>query len=1123
MSENDAAFRYGNFEVLARPDGAAELLGGGSFGKTYKARHVFLDQIVALKVISEKFAEDKNAKERFLREARVVHGLRHPNIAQVIDFGEANNTLYYAMEYCEGGSLEELVKRTGPLDPTTVLLLAQQLAEALECSHLRGFIHRDVKPANVMLADKSDALVLKLVDFGLVKPLVQDNERMASLTLDGQNFFTPLFASPEQVMEEELDARSDLFSLGMTLWFLLKGSSPETGSTAVIMAKRLSVDSYDAQLPATLPAKLAFVLRKLLEKDKANRFASATDVLGAILSDDPVPAVPTPANQAAITAPEDIGESDPGATLAFEATPPPNRLADHYQIVEKAGRSSLGNTYRAVRMADHTPVSVTVLDDVLREDPERMERLRQAVAQVAPAVHESISQVYGLEEFDDAEVLVREWSGGISLQNVVKSRGSIPFAEAVLPLRLIAAGVDFATAAGLSGIRLAPDEIYLQPADGSLEFPDTAALLTTNLRQWPPFRVRLTPILLEDEAAQDISMTLSAQSIGSPRVEFGSLLYRLVAGMQVKFAARVNRGSYIRTSGLSEEANWILSGCIVDEGVAAEGCVGVVQALQRAEGIGDGDSPSATTMRQPGATTGSSFKTSSATRSKPAGSAGATQSKPAGSPGATQSKPPGSPGATQSRLARPPGATQSPKPLPPPPVTATQSTKLKTTAWRLTDPPVSPPPPPPPAFAPPIPQMAATPPVVPAALPVTPSPPPPYVADYRGTPPPAKPFPLVPVLVGLAVAAVVLGAVAFFLRPKPANDDHDKIALQSPSPTPTVAVSTPTPTATTTATPVATPTPRRATPTPVPPTFVVRNGARLTGASYEIGGQPVRPEHRGSDLVFPLDGLGSAPGDLVVKVPGYKAVRLSVAVGGIMDVPSAMDRETAPVYVAFKSREPDYSFIAFSFGNALPGENVKAASDQTYSLKNISSPAKLELPTGTYEYTLYGAGQQQDTQIAPLKGTVTAKTGGRIEVAVPPTFAGHFRGEFDDDKSHVHVVRTIVLKAGLNEGHVDEQYLVNGKVSPTSVDNVPLAEIRLDADGVLHAHIRYAGHRDPAAHAYDEVFELRHSAAGGLVMTGGREMMPNDPVMRSELEKKLKNTPPMQSNRPGETEMRPVD
>ena len=634
MSENDPSFRYGNFEVLAKADGAPELLGGGSFGKTYKARHVFLDQIIALKVISSKFADDKNAKERFLREARVVHGLRHPNIAQVIDFGEANGTLYYAMEYCEGGTLEDLVRRTGPLDPATVLLLAQQLAEALECSHRHGFIHRDVKPANVMLADKSDALVLKLVDFGLVKPLIQDNERMASLTLDGQNFFTPLFASPEQVMEEELDARSDLFSLGMTLWFLIKGSAPETGSTAVIMAKRLSADSYQAQLPGTLPPKLAFILGKLIEKDKTLRFASASEVLQALLSDDPA-AVEAPAEVPPIPVPEESEESDPGATLVFE-TPAPQRLADKYEITEKAGRNSLGNIYRAVKIGGDVPVALTVLDDSLREDTGRMEKLRRAVDTVTQTSHESICQIYGLEQFDDAEVLVREWNAGISLQSIVKSRGSIPFAEALLPLRVIADGVDFAAAAGLSGVRMAPDEIFLQPADGSLEFPDPNALLTVNLRQWPPFRIRLTPILLEDEATQDISMTLSAQSIGSPRVEFGSLLYRLVAGMQVKFAARVNRGSYIRTSSLSEEGNWILSGCVADETPGNDGCVGMLHELQRAEGVNDHDTASVTTMRQPAASTGTSLKSAAVTQARNLPPAGTTSTRSIRPPTVTQ-------------------------------------------------------------------------------------------------------------------------------------------------------------------------------------------------------------------------------------------------------------------------------------------------------------------------------------------------------------------------------------------------------------------------------------------------------------------------------------------------------
>ena len=279
------------------------------------------------------------------------------------------------------------------------------------------------------------------------------------------------------------------------------------------------------------------------------------------------------------------------------------------------------------------------------------------------------------------------------------------------------------------------------------------------------------------------------------------------------------------------------------------------------------------------------------------------------------------------------------------------------------------------------------------------------------------------------------------------------------------------------------------------------------------------PERRGGDLVFPVDGSEGAAGELVVKVPGYKSVRLSAVAGGSTELPSTLDRETAPVYVTFKSRDIDYAFIALAFTEALPGENVKAPAEQTYSLKNISSPAKLELPTGVYDYTLYGPGQQQDEHLAPLKGTVTVKGGPRIELPVPATFAGRFQGEFEDDKNHGRVVRTVVLRPGLSEGHVDEKAKLGGE----SLDNVPLAEIRVDADGTLPAHIRYAGARAASAHTYDEILELRHTAAGTLVMTGGRETMPDDPVLRAELEKKLRDKPPMQSNRPGETEMRPVD
>ena len=1020
MNEHEAASRYGNYEVLARPDGAAELLGGGSFGRTYKARHVFLDQVVALKVISEKFAHDANAKERFLREARVVHGLRHPHIAQIMDFGEAHGTLYYAMEYCGGGSLEDLVRRVGPLDPATVELLARQLVEALACSHRAGFLHRDVKPANVMLVGgDGDALALKLVDFGLVKPLVQDHERMASLTLDGQNFFTPLFASPEQVMEEELDARSDLFSLGMTLWFLLKGATPETGSTAMVMAKRLSADSYQTQLPVTLPPRLRTILQKLLEKDKGKRFASAAEVLSALDSDEPLPVVEVVAISPLPAAAE---EDDPAATLAFQSISRAARLADKYQLVEKTGRDSLGNLYRATRSGDGVPLFVTVLDDALREDPARRERLRAAVSQAARCTHESLCQVYGLEKFEDAEVLVREWNGGVPLQNVVKSRGAILFAEAVVPLRLIAGGVDYAAAAGLNGVRLTPDEIAFQPADGSSSFADEVALLTTNLRQWPPFRLRLTPILLEDEPTQDVSMTFSEGTGGSPRAEFGSLLYRLVAGMQVKFAARVNRGSYIRTAGLSEEGNRILSNCIADDPDGPADCLGVLAALARAEGINDGAPGAGSSARPPGATTRSRAE-SSETLAPP----------------------------LPVSVAADPGRGMSPPPLPP---------------------------------------------VLPSGNTVVP------VSPYS---------PLVPILIGLGVAGVMLAAVAFLLlRAKPVSDERDKTAR----PTAPVAAVTPVPTQA----------PATPTPAAVPATFVLRDAARrLAAAGFELAGRPATPTTRGDDLIFTLDPAAGPSADLVVKVPGYRAVRLSVGAGGSAVLPTALEREVLPVSIVLRSREVDYAFIVFSYAGPLPAESVSPPGDLTYSLRNITSPARIELPTGKYTYTLYGPNQQHDTLILPFKGTVIVRAPGRVEVAVPPSFAGRYRGEFDDEKTRVHVVRTLTLRPGLAEGRCDEQYFVGGKLNDRSVDGVPLADIRLDGDGVLHAHIRYVLYRNPAAHTYDEVFELQHNSAGELVMTGGRETVPNDPTLRSELERKLKDQPPTPSNRPGETVLLPAD
>src|SRR6266496_6599396 len=276
--------RFGNFEVMNDPEGRPVLLGKGTFGRTYQARHCFLDIIVALKIITERYVADAAVRQRFLTEARAVAKLSHPHIARLYDFGEMNGVLHYAMEYCGGGSLADYVATKGAVPLRQAIEIAQQISGALKCAHIAGFIHRDLKPSNIMLSAPDGPMFAKLIDFGLVQPSVPGATRSFGddQSADGARFLgTPLFASPEQLREEPMDVRTDLFSLGITLWFLMAGRAPESGSSAEIAASRLNRESYAARLPANLPPQFRDVLARLLEKDRRNRFATAADVFKA--------------------------------------------------------------------------------------------------------------------------------------------------------------------------------------------------------------------------------------------------------------------------------------------------------------------------------------------------------------------------------------------------------------------------------------------------------------------------------------------------------------------------------------------------------------------------------------------------------------------------------------------------------------------------------------------------------------------------------------------------------------------------------------------------------------------------------------------------------------------------
>ena len=280
---------FGNFEIERRDDGSFWELGRGAMGVTYRARDKVLHRPVALKVIEVPAkAEGAHAtRERFLREARAAAALRHANVASVFQFGAPSETgrCYYAMELVEGETLETLVRRDGPLPVEIALEIAIQVTRALVAAAAHDLIHRDLKPANIMLAPNEvqpAALEAKVIDFGLAKAVAEAAGEM-DMT-HGAFVGTPAFASPEQFAGKAADARSDIYSLGVTFWYTLTGEVPYPGKTIEeIRASQKEIALPMQQLSARkVPAPLIMLLRQTLAINPVDRPQSARALLGAL-------------------------------------------------------------------------------------------------------------------------------------------------------------------------------------------------------------------------------------------------------------------------------------------------------------------------------------------------------------------------------------------------------------------------------------------------------------------------------------------------------------------------------------------------------------------------------------------------------------------------------------------------------------------------------------------------------------------------------------------------------------------------------------------------------------------------------------------------------------------------
>src|SRR5690349_3963574 len=278
--------RYAHFEAEIGEDGFPVELGAGAMAITYRARDTVLNSAVALKVIDRSVAQNPGARSRFLREARAAANIHHPNVARVTYYGEQDDECFYAMELVEGETLEARVRRDGPMPLALALKIIEQATLALAAAEVCGVVHRDIKPSNLMLeSDASETLIVKLIDYGVAKVMGPQAEPGAEQTQAGF-IGTPAFASPEQfdgAGQSRIDTRSDIYSLGVTLWYLLTGRTPFVGRTMEEIRVRQTSELPLNQLKGLhLPGQVITLLKSMLAQDPKDRPQTARELLSAV-------------------------------------------------------------------------------------------------------------------------------------------------------------------------------------------------------------------------------------------------------------------------------------------------------------------------------------------------------------------------------------------------------------------------------------------------------------------------------------------------------------------------------------------------------------------------------------------------------------------------------------------------------------------------------------------------------------------------------------------------------------------------------------------------------------------------------------------------------------------------
>ena len=553
---------FEHYEVMTRDDGSLCELGRGAMGITYKGFDTRLRVPVALKVINAAHLHSETARQRFVREARSAARLRHRNVASVFHLGEEGDNYFYAMEFIDGETVDARVKRSGPLAPALALKIGAQVARALNAAQTHELVHRDIKPANLMLVHEDDELIVKVIDFGLAKvALGGAGEDAATLTMSGF-LGTPHFASPEQLEEREIDVRSDIYSLGVTLWFALTGRTPFSGSVMQVMSQHITRQPPFEQLE-NVPAPVVELLRSMLDKNPAQRPQTAIELRRKIErcleqiggSEDTLPEAP------AVKSGETPAVSEADETQ-FETGA---AVGTRYIITEHIGETEAGRVFRAHDGVEDRDVRLLALDRELMEDREAIAQIEADAAKIGALAHPNVLGVFGITNDGSSGYLTLEWIDGFSMRDLLRARRELSLAEVLQLLPQAAAGIDVARS-------VQSDRLNVTLPQLAVHFPECETapenLLRRPVAEWPDFQVKFNALAISRDrfavtwaGGQTIVGGGRETAGGDARIvhEFAAVVYEMLGGTP----ASIGPQRYTPLASVGEAGNDILRRAIL--------------------------------------------------------------------------------------------------------------------------------------------------------------------------------------------------------------------------------------------------------------------------------------------------------------------------------------------------------------------------------------------------------------------------------------------------------------------------------------------------------------------------------------------------------------------------------